>query len=75
MWRQLQRVAIPIFSGDKQKYASCKAAFMGCIDRAPATSANKLLQLRQYLSGVALEAIENLGFSRVAYHAAKDRLE
>ena len=51
MWRQLQRVAIPVFSGDKRKYASWKAAFMGCIDRAPATPEYKLLQLRQYLSG------------------------
>ena len=75
MWRQLQRVAIPVFSGDKRKYASWKAAFMGCIDRAPATQEYKLLQLRQYLSGAALEAIENLGFSRAAYQAAKDRLE
>ena len=31
--------------------------------------------MRQYLSGVALEAIENLGFSGAAYEAAKDRLE
>ena len=63
MWRQLQRVAIPVFSGDKRKYENWKAAFLACIDRAPATPEYKLLQLRQYLSGVALEAIENLGFS------------
>ena len=75
MWRQLQRVAIPIFSGDKRKYQSWKAAFLACIDRAPATPEYKLLQLRQYLSGVALEVIENLGFSRAAYEAAKERLE
>eukprot|EP00112_Aurelia_sp_Birch-Aquarium-sp1_P015597 Seg3473.3 transcript_id=Seg3473.3/GoldUCD/mRNA.D3Y31 product="hypothetical protein" protein_id=Seg3473.3/GoldUCD/D3Y31 len=55
MWRQLQRVAIPVFSGDKRKYESWKAAFLACIDRAPATPEYKLLQLRQYLSGVALE--------------------
>eukprot|EP00795_Rhopilema_esculentum_P002346 gene2346-17983_t len=75
MWRQLQRVAIPVFSGDKRKYENWKAAFLACIDRAPATPEYKLLQLRQYLSGVALEAIENLGFSGAAYEAAKDRLE
>ena len=75
MWRQLQRVAIPVFSGDKRKYQSWKAAFLACIDRAPATPEYKLLQLRQYLSGVALEAVENLGFSRAAYEAAKERLE
>ena len=66
MWRQIQRVAIPVFFGDKLKYGNWKAAFMACIDRAPATPEYKLLQLRQYLSGVALEAIENLGFSGAA---------
>ena len=75
MRRQLQRVAIPVFSGDKRKYENWKAAFLACIDRAPATPEYKLLQLRQYLAGVALEAIENLGFSGAAYEAAKDRLE
>ena len=75
MWRQLQRLAIPVFSGDKRKYENWKVTFLACIDRAPATPEYKLLQLRQYLSGVALEAIENLGFSGAAYEAAKDRLE
>ena len=32
MWRQLQRVAIPVFSGDKRKYENWKAAFLACID-------------------------------------------
>lgn len=34
-----------------------------------------MLQLRQYLSGEALQAIENLGHTATAYEAAKDRLE
>ena len=34
-----------------------------------------MLQLRQYLSGEALQAIENLGHSPAAYEAAKERLE
>ena len=51
------------------------AAFLACIDRTPATPEYKLLQLRQYLYGAALEAVENLGFSGAAYEAAKDRLE
>uniref|UniRef100_A0A8W8P1X9 CCHC-type domain-containing protein n=1 Tax=Magallana gigas TaxID=29159 RepID=A0A8W8P1X9_MAGGI len=41
----------------------------------PATPEYKLLQLRQYLSGEALKAVENLGHSSIAYEAAKDRLE
>ena len=60
MWRQLQHVAIPVFSGDKQNHASSKAAFIGCIDGALATPEYKLLQVRQYPSGAAQEAIENL---------------
>ena len=34
-----------------------------------------MLQLRQYLSGEALQAIESLGHSATAYEAAKERLE
>lgn len=75
MWQQLKRVQIPVFSGEKRKYESWKAAFYACIDSAPATAEYKLLQLRQYLSGEALKSIENLGHSAVSYNAAKERLE
>ena len=49
LWRQLKRVTIPMFSGDKKTYQNWKAAFMACIDKAPATAQYKLLQLRQCL--------------------------
>ena len=75
LWRQLKRVQIPVFSGDKHQYQSWKAAFLACIDSAPATGEYKLLQLRQYLSGEALKVIDSLGHSAAAYEAAKDRLE
>ena len=75
LWRQLKRVQIPVFSGDKRNYASWRAAFLACIDSAPATGEYKLLQLRQYLSGEALKTIENLGHSSSAYEAAKERLD
>ena len=75
MWRQLKRVQIPVFAGNKRNYQSRKAAFFACIDSAPATAVYKLLQLRQYLSGEALKVIENLGHSATAYEAAKERLE
>ena len=45
LWKQLKRVSIPTFSGNKQMYQNWKAAFMACIDRAPATAEYKLLQL------------------------------
>ena len=73
--KQLKRVTIPVFSGDKKSYQSWKAAFTACVDNAPATAEYKLLQLRQCLAGEALKAIENLGHSATAYHTAKERLE
>ena len=72
MWTQLKRVATSI-SGNKKTYESWKAAFIACIDKAPATPEYKLLQLQQYLSGEALKTIENLGQSGNAYEAAKER--
>lgn len=75
MWKQLKRIAIPVFSGDKRSYEAWRAAFMSCVDKAPATAEYKLLQLRQYLSGEALKVVENLGYSESAYVAAKERLE
>ena len=48
---------------------------MTCVDRAPVTPEYKMLQLRQNVSGEALIATENLGFSPAASETAKDRLE
>ena len=64
-----------MFNGDKTNYENWKAAFEACIDKAPATPEYKLLQLKQYLSGEAPKAIENLGHSESPYEAAKSRLE
>ena len=73
-WRQLKRVQIPVFNGEKKNYQSWRASFLACIDPAPATAKYKLLQLRQYVSGEALKVIDSLGHSAAAYQAAKDRL-
>ena len=75
MWKQLSRVNIPSFGGNKSSYDSWKAAFTACVDNAPATAEYKLLQLRQSLTGDALKAVENLGHSPEAYEVAKERLE
>ena len=45
LWKQLKRVTIPVFSGDKRTYQNWKAAFTNCVDQAPATPEYKLLQL------------------------------
>lgn len=42
LWRQLKRVSIPVFKGDKRNYESWKAAFLACIDQAPLTPEYKL---------------------------------
>ena len=53
MWKQLKRVTIPVFYGDKRNYQNWKAAFMACVDHDPAIAEYKLLQLRQCLAGEA----------------------
>ena len=75
LWRQLKRILLPVFTGDKRSYQNWKAAFMACVDTAPSTGEYKLLQLWQCLSGEALNVIESLGHSAAAYEAAKERLE
>ena len=75
LWWQLKHVQIPVFSGEKRQYQNWKAAFLACIDSAPATDEYKLLQLRQYLSGDALKVLEKLGHLAYAYKAAKERLD
>lgn len=45
------------------------------IDKAPAMPKYKLHQLRSYLTGKALKAIENLGHSAASYEAAKELLD
>lgn len=74
LWRQLKRVSIPVFNGNKRAYELWKAAFMSCFGKVPTSEEYKLLQLRQYLSGEALKVIESLGHSATAYQAAKERL-
>ena len=61
--------------GDKRCYRNWKAAFMACVDTAPCTGEYKLLQLRQCLSGEALNVIESIGYSTATFEAAKERLE
>ena len=53
-WKQLRRISMPIFNGNKSRYESWKATSTACIDQAP-TAQYKLPQLRQYLTGEALK--------------------
>ena len=51
-------ISIPIFGSNKNNYNNWKAAFMACIDKAPAAAKYKLLQLPH---------------SAAAYQIAKER--
>ncbi len=75
LWRQLKQVSIPTFSGKVQMYDGWRAAFLACIDSAPATNEYKLLQLRQYLSGEAAQLISKLGHSSSAYNIALVKID
>ena len=75
MWRNLKKIALPTFSGDKRQYENWFAAFSAIIDKAPMSAEHKLLQLRQYLSGEAATVIDGLGHSSTAYEVAKEKLE
>jgi hypothetical protein len=51
MFKQLKRIFIPTFYGDKKVYEAWKAVFTACVDNSPMTAEYKLLQLRKYLGG------------------------
>ena len=72
---KLKRIEIAVFTGEKRKYERWKSAFSVCVDQQPLSAEFKLLQLRQYVAGEALDAIESLGYSAAAYDAALRRLE
>ena len=75
MWKQLKRVSVPTFTGDKKIYQHWKAAFLACVYQAPATAEYKLLQLKQCLAGEELISIEGIGHSAAAYQAKRERLK
>ena len=74
LWKQLKRVTIPVFSGDKRTYQNWKAVFTACGDQAPAMPEYKLLQLRHCLTGETLKSIESLSHSATAYHVAMEKI-
>ena len=73
-WSQLQKISIPTFGGDKRKFEAWQAAFLACVDAGPMAPETKMLQLRQYLTGEPLHAIDSFGYSAAAYDAAKKLL-
>ena len=71
----MKRVEIQTFAGEKLKYEEWKAAFIACVGSSPATPEYKFLQMKQFLSGEALQAVANFGYTQGGYEAAKARLD
>ena len=72
--KQLERIRIPKFSGDKMKYSSWWAAFSSCVDETSVSPQFKMLRLEGCLEGEAAATVKGLGYSSAAYEAAKARL-
>ncbi|XP_028410510.1 uncharacterized protein LOC114533211 [Dendronephthya gigantea] len=73
---KLKGVDLPNFSGaDRGDYAPWKAAFVSLVDSQNIPVCEKMLRLQSSLSGKALTAIKDLGYSEAAYERAMTKLE
>ena len=73
--RNLERLQIPKFDGDKSKFEYFWAAFSAIVDDTDELPKYKMLRLKACLEGKAEEAIARLGFSGDAYEEAKITLK
>ena len=71
---QLERIRIPIFSGNKMDFQRWNAAFTSCVDMTSLSPQFKMLRLEACLAGQAANTIKGLGYSLEAYEAAKSLL-
>ena len=71
---QLERIRIPIFSGNKMDFQRWNAAFNSCVDMSSLSPQFKMLRLEACLAGEVANTIKGLGYSLEAYEAAKARL-
>ena len=72
--KQLKRIRIPKFSGDKKEYQLWWAAFSSCVDETNLSAQFKMLRLESCLAGEAAETVKGPGYLDHAYEAAKARL-
>ena len=75
LWRHLETVPLPKFSGSKMKYEEWKARFKVCIDSTDAPTIYKLAELRSFLGGEAEELLEGLGWETIDCESAWKILE
>ena len=74
MQGQLERIRIPIFSGNKMDFQCWNAAFTSYVDMTSLSLQFKMLHLEACLAGEAANTLKGLGYSLEAYKAAKARL-
>ena len=73
--RNLERIQIPKFSGDKSKFDSFWAAFSAIVDETKEPPKYKMLRLKACREGKATDVIAKLGYSEEAYEEAKNILK
>ena len=73
--KQLERIRIPIFSGNKMEFQQWFAAFYTCVDKTSLAPQLKNAKVRSCLRGEAAEMIKGLGYSQAAYDAPISRLQ
>lgn len=75
LWRHLEKIPLPKFSGDKTKYEEWKARFKACVESTNAPRMYKLVRLRSLLRGEAEDLLEGLGWGAPDYESAWRILE
>ena len=73
--RNLERIRLPKFNGDKTKFEYFWATFESIVDETDEPAKYKMIRLKSCLEGKAEEAISKLGFSEDAYREAKNTLK
>lgn len=73
--KHLERIRIPIFTGNKIEFQQWFAAFSTCVDKTSLGPQFKKSRLKSCLRGEAAEKVKGLGYTQTAYDAAKARLQ
>ena len=69
--KNLERIKLPKFNGDKTKFENSWATYESFVDETDEPAKYKMIPLKSCLEGKAEEAISRLGFSGEAYKEAK----
>ena len=70
-WKNLERIRIPAFSGNKTEFQHWNVTVTSCVDATAMSAQFKMLRLEACLVREALETIKGEGYSEAAYDTAK----